>query len=85
MYNAPFIVESWPAENPENRSRTGFANLGEADAFARALASDGEDAMVLAVETSYMAKPDSEAARSGLLPGRDFPVTLRRTARAGLG
>jgi hypothetical protein len=55
--NAPFIVESWFPENPASRARTGFADFPGADAFARTLAADGEDAVVLAAESSYLAEP----------------------------
>ena len=71
-----YFVESWPPADPHNRARSDCASWREADALALALARDGENAVVLRVETSYMAEPVNRAAMNGVRPGIDFPATL---------
>lgn len=76
-----YFVESWPPADPRDRVRTDCRNWREADALALELAQDGDNAVVLHVESSYMAMPGNFAgacAQNGVLPGADFPATLFR-------
>ena len=71
-----YFVESWPAADPTDRTRTDCRDWWEADALALELARDGDNAMVLHVETSYMAVPSDLDALNGVRPGLDFPASL---------
>lgn len=71
-----YFVESWPPADPRERTRSDCSSWQEADALALALARGGDNAVVLRVETSYMAEPVDRAAFNGVRPGMDFPATL---------
>lgn len=73
-----YFVESWPPADPGDRVRTDCRSWAEADALALELARDGDNAVVLHVESSYMAVPVDPAGQNGALPGADFPATLFR-------
>lgn len=76
-----YIVESWPAADPADRTRTDCRDWLEADALALELSQEGYDAVVLHVETSYMAAPVDLDERNGVRPGLDFPATLAPSGR----
>lgn len=75
-----YFVESWPPADPHERTRSDCKSWREADALALALAREGDNAVVLRVETSYMAEPADEPAVNGVRPGVDFPATLNAPA-----
>lgn len=78
-----YFVESWPPADPDDRIRTDCRNWLEADALALELAHSGDNAVVLHVESSYMAVPANICEQNGARPGADFPATLfRGTDRA---
>ena len=74
-----YFVDSWPAADPHDRTRTDCRDWQEADARARELAREGDNAVVLHVETSYMAVPVDLAEQNGVMPGVDCPATLTRS------
>lgn len=79
-----YFVESWPPADPADpadRTRTDCRNWPEADALALELARGGDNAVVLHVETSYMAVPVSLAELNGVVPGMDCPATSTRSGR----
>ena len=75
-----YFVESWPPADPADRTRTDCRNWPEADALALGLARGGDNAVVLHVETSYMAVPvavsERRRARHGL-PGYLYALRLQ--------
>ncbi len=71
-----YFVESWPPADPHDRARTDCRNFREADALALTLSLEGDNAVVLHVETSYMAVPANLAEQNGVAPGVDCPGTL---------
>lgn len=71
-----YFVESWNDSNPDDRNRTDCRDWKDADELAMALARDGENAVVLHVEASYMAEPVDLCELNGVRPGIDFPATL---------
>ena len=76
-----YFVESWPPADPLDRVRTDCRSWREADALALELARGGDNAVVLHVETSYMAVPVSLAELNGVVPGMDCPATSTRSGR----
>lgn len=76
-----YFVESWSVADPSDRSRSDCRDWYEADALALELSQEGYDAVVLHVETSYMAVPLDLDERNGVRPGLDFPATLAPSGR----
>ena len=74
-----YFDESCPPADRLDPVRTDCRSWRGADALALELARGGDNAVVLHVETSYMAEPDAPADacdRNGTRPGLDFPATL---------
>lgn len=59
-----------------------FRDLAEATAYAGALAEDGDDAFVYALEREFFGTPEytahDAAPETAARPGQDFPATLNR-------